>query len=147
MCVHMYATDVFRVFREHTHIGMRICVVRVLPKDIKSTLKCLEVIRFDAYCQGNPPSFSLCLPLGHAGSQHQCALLWHLRVVNHALPQPLLLAIGIVPIYFFPITQTYRTQTGHLIALYVRSKQRDLSCAAQLSRHPQWNNFKGCLKK
>lgn len=86
MCVNMYATYVFWEFREHMHIGMRIWVVRVLQKNIKSILKCLEVIGFDAYCQGNCPAFSLCLPLGHAGSQHQCALLWDFRVVNHALP-------------------------------------------------------------
>lgn len=102
--------------------------VWVLPKNIKSTLKCLEVSGCD--------DFSLCLPLGHAGPQHQGALLRDLRVVNHALPQPLLFPVGIVPIYFLPITQTCRSQTGQSTALYARSKREENLSRAALYVRP-----------
>lgn len=49
-----------------------------------------------------------CAVLAHAGSQHQSALLRHLWVFNHALPQPLLLPVRVHPVHLAAVAQACR---------------------------------------
>lgn len=44
-----------------------------------------------------------CVALAHAGSQHQSTLVRDFWVFNHTLPQPLLLPVGVHPVYLVPV--------------------------------------------
>lgn len=56
--------------------------------------------------RGPPPAS--CVVFAHAGSQHQSALLRHLWVFHHALPQPLLLPVGVHPVHLAAVAQAWR---------------------------------------
>lgn len=49
-----------------------------------------------------------CVVFAHAGSQQQSALLRHLWVFHHALPQPLLLPVGVHPVHLAAVAQAWR---------------------------------------